>query len=80
MVFTKKREGWGYYSLNGRKNSFKFSISGDSGRYWVMADHSKKDIHFNSLWEDIKFKTEDLAKEWCESFKYTNHACNGEDI
>jgi hypothetical protein len=78
MKFTEKRVHWSPSRFIGRKNGFEFSYS-LNGQLYVYVSHTKKDIRFNSLWEQIMFVSEKQIQEWCEEFDYTQHDCLGSD-
>ena len=51
----------------GRKNNIKFKINETyEGDYYILADCTKEDIYWNSLWSKIRFDKLDKAKEFCE--------------
>ena len=51
----------------GRKNNIKFEINETyEGDYYILADYTKEDIRWNSLWNKIRFDNLDEAKEYCE--------------
>lgn len=81
MIFKSKKIR---YSTNNhwiaKRDNFIFNLQDRDKEYWfVVVSHNIKDIRFNSLWENIKFKTFEIAKEWCEIFDYTKFNCLGDD-
>lgn len=68
MRWTCKREEYSIlYSWTGRKNNIKFEISETyEGDYYVLANYTKEDMCWNSLWNKIRFDNLDEAKEYCE--------------
>jgi hypothetical protein len=80
MKFTSKTS-WGDIDYTGRSKGFIFEYTTTgNGDYYCVVNHSKKDIRFNSLWEEIVFPTEKEAQEWCENWDYKKHKCLGNDI
>jgi hypothetical protein len=65
----------------GIKNNYKFSVSTNHGStYYVMVNHKKFDIRFNSLWSGIFFTDLQSAFDWCEEFNSDNFECLGSDV
>lgn len=82
MKMTRHRELWGDTYYKGRKNGFKFDIIlplHDKGVYFVV-EHKDKDIRYNSLWENKKFKTKEDAFVYCEKWTPKGHCCIGVDF
>ncbi len=67
----------GFY--DGKKNNFEFTITCNGGRYYVVAIHVKLDIRLNTLWINTDFTTFEDAEIFCDSFKYKEYACIGDD-
>ena len=80
MKFTEKKEVYRNPHFIGRKNNFIFNYSLNNLSWMVVVKHSKKDIRFNSLWEEIAFSDEKEVIEWCENFDYTKYKCIGDDV
>ena len=56
-------------SYNCRKANFKFEIAlYPAGLYYIIAEHSKLDIRYNSLWQKITFESVDDAVEFIHTF------------
>lgn len=79
MIFRDKNND-GFF--RGKNKDFQFTIanSNNHNTFYVVAVHLKKDIRFNSLWNNITFETFDEAKIFCETFDYKKHKCMGDDI
>lgn len=84
MRLTKKRQSTFIY-FSGKSKGFLFSIkpratslSKDLQGFYVTASHQKKDIRFNSLWEQLYFDTVEKAKEFCENFDPKKHSVLGD--
>lgn len=71
MKWTCKHEKFSILDTwTGRKNNIKFEINETYERdYYVLADYTKEDISWNSLWNKIRFDNLDKAKEFCENLK-----------
>lgn len=79
MKLTRKRSYSGMNKWTGRANNFYFTIGMHNNVYYFYCNHLKKDINFNSLWEQITFKSLEEVKEFCEKFDYKKHHCTGLD-
>ena len=80
MKFVKKQSKWGNCHWTGRKNSFIFNYSQNSSKWYVVVNHTKLDIWFNTLWQNIEFDTEEETQTWCENFDYQKYKCIGDDV
>ena len=65
MKLTKKASEANYTC---RKANFKFAITPCREGFYIMAEHSKLDIRYNSLWQKIAFKSVDDAVEFIYTF------------
>lgn len=81
MKFKAQRERWSKTTwYQGKKNGFKFNYAQKDNRWYCVISHTKKDIRFNSLWENLTFDTEEEIQKWCEMWDYKNHMCLGKDV
>lgn len=81
MKVTQKNIKWSSQNrYAGSANGFNFTIAINKVKWYVVADHKKKDIRFNSLWSNLEFDSLELATAFCESFDYTKHNCLGNDL
>lgn len=81
MKFKAQRERWGRTTwYKGKKNGFEFEYAQKDNGWYCVISHTKKDIRFNSLWENLIFDTEQEIQEWCEMWDYKNHRCLGNDV
>ena len=80
MKFIRKKERWGNEQFVGKKKGFTFSYSIHKAVYIICINNSKKDIRYNSLWEDNFFMTKEQAELFCENFDYKKHKCLGKGI
>jgi hypothetical protein len=67
MKFTKKTERWSNPRWYGRKNKIQFTIAGVEGKYYVTLNDDN-DFRYNTLWDDLRFKTLEAAMEYCENY------------
>ena len=74
------RQSNGFYKS--KFKGYEFTISGSRGSsyFYVVAFHLKKDIRYNSLWENKEFETFEKAEDFCYNFNYKNHKCLGKDL
>jgi hypothetical protein len=80
MKFTYNTKKWSNTYCKAKSRGFIFEyIYYNTGPYFCIVTHSKKDIRFNSLWEGLTFETEDELREWCEKWDYKDHKCLGID-
>ena len=57
----------------GRKNNIKFEINETyEGDYYILADYTKEDIRWNSLWNKIRFDNLDEAKQHLNKIEQQN--------
>jgi len=77
MRFTD-RKSTGFYE--GKRKGFEFTIAAHLDKWYVVAEHIKKDIRFNSLWEAKAFDTFKLAEEFCINFNHKKQRCIGDDV
>lgn len=69
---------YGTERIVAKNKDFKFACANING-WFISVGHNKKDIRFNTLWENIKFKDLEECKQWCENFDYKKHNCLGID-
>ena len=74
------RKSNGFYKAKFKGYEFTISGSIDSSYFYVVAIHLKKDIRYNSLWENKSFQTFEKAEDFCYDFNYKNHKCLGKDL
>jgi hypothetical protein len=71
MKFTKKYIKFQNPYWEGKRNNIKFTISCyGTDKFYVVADCSKSNEVFNSLWKEIVFDSLEEASEYCNSFKF----------
>jgi len=78
MRFVRKQARWGRPYFVGRKKGLEFKYSENNGWYAVVK-YPLKDIVYNSLWEGIKFITEEEVKQFCETFNPEKHGMHIND-
>ena len=66
-----------------RKNNFRFTLSKCSEGWYLVVEHKKKDIRFNSLWDGHDgprhWERIDEAKLFCETW-VPGKGCLGKDV
>ena len=80
MKFIRKQERWSNERFVGKSKGFIFTYTLDKNTYYVCITGIKKDISYNSLWENKLFESKEQVELFCENFDYTKHKCLGRDI
>lgn len=80
MMFKKKQIRYSDSFYVGRKNNFEFTYSTYGYKWYCVVEHTKKDIRFNTLWQNITFDTREDVEKWCETFDYKKYDCIGDDV
>lgn len=60
-----------------QQNMFVYYVIDSGVLIYVKVSHRKKDIIFNTVWDNIEFGNIDEAKEWCLKFNHLNFTCKG---
>tara|TARA_R110000868_G_scaffold12456_7_gene59524 strand:+ start:4417 stop:4644 length:228 start_codon:yes stop_codon:yes gene_type:complete len=70
MRFTEKKEQYLPPRWFGKKNKISFEIIPmAAGSFYVLA-RGENNFSLNTLWNNLSFKTLEMAKDWCEEYKH----------